>query len=49
MTIRIEHYIIGRDPYALGALDALMFLEKAVEAGLKGKVFSMMDVLKGTV
>jgi len=37
----------GRDVYALGTIDALLFLAGKVEQGVKGEVFSMIDVLKG--
>lgn len=40
------HNVNGRDIYAWGTLDAVGFLQKKVEAGEKGRVFSMMDVLK---
>ena len=48
-TVRIEftHNVNGRDVYALGTLDALIFLAKKVEDGARGKSFSMIDVLKG--
>jgi len=41
------HNINGRDVYAQGALDAAQYLAKKVSEGVKGKVFSMIDVLKG--
>ena len=48
-TVRIEftHNVNGRDVYALGTLDALIFLAKKVEDGARGKSFSMIDVLEG--
>ena len=48
-TVRFEftHNVNGRDVYALGTLDALIFLAKKVEDGARGKSFSMIDVLKG--
>ncbi|MBI4158802.1 dihydrodipicolinate reductase [Candidatus Woesearchaeota archaeon] len=42
-----KHNVNGRRVYAEGTLDALRFLQKKVEAGEKGKVYSMIDVLKG--
>jgi hypothetical protein len=33
--------------YTLGTLDALIFLSAKVEMGVKGKMFTMIDVLKG--
>jgi 4-hydroxy-tetrahydrodipicolinate reductase len=48
-TVRFEftHNVNGREIYALGTLDALLFLEKKAAAGERGRVFSMIDVLKG--
>jgi 4-hydroxy-tetrahydrodipicolinate reductase len=48
-TVHFEftHNVNGRDVYAMGTLDALIFLAKKLEQGSKGKVFSMIDVLKG--
>jgi 4-hydroxy-tetrahydrodipicolinate reductase len=49
-TVRFEftHNVNGRDVYAQGTLDALIYLDKKVAEGTKGQVFSMIDVLKGT-
>ena len=44
---QFTHNINGRDVYAAGTLDALRFLQQKVDAGEKGKVYSMIDVLKG--
>ena len=41
------HNINGRDIYSNGTLDAVVFLSKKIEEGAKGKVFSMIDMLKG--
>ena len=48
-TVHFEftHNVNGRDVYAMGTLDALIYLAKKLEQGSKGKVFSMIDVLKG--
>jgi len=48
-TVRFEftHNVNGRDVYAQGTLDALIYLDKKVAEGAKGQVFSMIDVLKG--
>ena len=48
-TVHLEftHNVNGRDVYAMGTLDALMHLDKKIKQGSKGKVFSMIDVLKG--
>ncbi|MBF0120514.1 MAG: dihydrodipicolinate reductase [Desulfobacterales bacterium] len=42
-----SHNVNGREIYAKGTLDAVCFLSKKIAAGIKGKVFSMIDVLKG--
>ena len=49
-TVRFEftHNVNGRDVYAQGTLDALIYLDKKVAEGVQGQVFSMIDVLKGT-
>ena len=48
-TVRFEftHNVNGREIYVLGTLDALLFLRDRVAAGMQGRVFSMIDVLKG--
>ncbi|MBI2107295.1 dihydrodipicolinate reductase [Candidatus Woesearchaeota archaeon] len=47
VLFQFTHNLNGRRPYAEPTLDALTFLEKKVVAGEKGKVYSMIDVLKG--
>ena len=48
-TVRFEftHNVNGRMVYTLGTLDALLFLSAKVEAGVSGRMFTMIDVLKG--
>lgn len=48
-TVRFQfvHNVNGRDVYALGTLDAIRYLAAKVEAGIRGRVFTMIDVLKG--
>jgi 4-hydroxy-tetrahydrodipicolinate reductase len=48
-TVRFEftHNVNGREIYVLGTLDALLFLRDRVAAGTQGRMFSMIDVLKG--
>ena len=48
-TVRFEftHNVNGRDVYAQGTLDALVYLDKKIAEGAQGQVFSMIDVLKG--
>ncbi len=44
--IEFTHNVNGRGIYAAGTLDALKFLDKKVQAGERGEVYSMIDVLK---
>ncbi len=46
VVFEFTHNINGRDIYAEGSLDAVCFLHDQVSAGVKGRIFSMMDVLK---
>jgi 4-hydroxy-tetrahydrodipicolinate reductase len=48
-TVRFvfSHNVNGRDVYAKGTLDAIAYLDKKVKDGVKGTVFTMIDVLKG--
>lgn len=46
MHFEFVHNIGGRAPYVAGAMKALAFLAKQVQAGVKGHVSSMIDVLK---
>ena len=41
------HNVNGREVYVKGTLDAVVYLHRKVEAGSRGRVFSMIDVLKG--
>jgi 4-hydroxy-tetrahydrodipicolinate reductase len=49
-TVKFEftHNVNGRDIYAMGTLDAILFLNNRIKNGDTGRVFSMIDVLKGT-
>ena len=49
-TVRFQfvHNVNGRDVYALGTLDAIRYLVAKVGQGVTGRVFTMMDVLRGT-
>jgi len=49
-TVRFEftHNVNGRDIYAKGTLDAISYLYKRIEEGAKGRMFTMIDVLKQT-
>ncbi len=48
-TVRFEfiHNVNGRDVYAKGTLDAILYLSQKVNASTMGTVFTMADVLKG--
>jgi 4-hydroxy-tetrahydrodipicolinate reductase len=48
-TVRFEftHNVNGRDVYAQGTLDALIYLAAKVKEKTQGNVFTMIDVLKG--
>jgi 4-hydroxy-tetrahydrodipicolinate reductase len=47
-TVRFEfsHNVNGRDVYARGTLDALVYLNAKVSEGSQGTVYTMIDVLK---
>jgi 4-hydroxy-tetrahydrodipicolinate reductase len=47
-TVRFEftHNVNGRDVYARGTLDAVLYLKARVGEGAQGKVYTMIDVLK---
>lgn len=49
-TVRFEftHNVNGREIYAFGTLDALLYLHARVAAGERGRMFTMIDVLKGS-
>jgi len=48
-TVRFEftHNVNGREIYAHGTLDALRYLHARIAAGERGRMFTMIDVLKG--
>ncbi len=48
-TVRFEfvHNVNGREVYAHGTLDAIRYLAEKIEQGIEGRVFTMIDVLKG--
>jgi 4-hydroxy-tetrahydrodipicolinate reductase len=43
----ITHNVNGRDIYAAGTLDAVIFLAGKIAEGAEGSAFSMIDVLEG--
>jgi 4-hydroxy-tetrahydrodipicolinate reductase len=48
-TVRFEftHNVNGREVYARGTIDAILYLWDKVRAGAGGQMFTMIDVLKG--
>ena len=48
-TVRFQftHNVNGRDIYAKGTLDAVEYLSQKIREGIHGKVYTMIDVLKG--
>jgi 4-hydroxy-tetrahydrodipicolinate reductase len=47
-TVRFEfsHNVNGREIYAGGTIDALIYLKRKLDEGASGRVFTMIDVLK---
>lgn len=47
-TVRFEfsHNVNGREVYGRGTLDAVMYLSEKIKDGARGKVYTMIDVLK---
>jgi 4-hydroxy-tetrahydrodipicolinate reductase len=46
VTFEFTHNVNGRDVYALGTLDAVIYLHGKITQGIQGRVFSMIDVLQ---
>jgi len=46
VVFELKHNVEGRTVYAEGTADAVKFLGAKVASGMKGKVFSMIDVLQ---
>jgi 4-hydroxy-tetrahydrodipicolinate reductase len=44
---QFTHNVNGREIYAAGTLDAILYLADKIGKGAAGRVFSMIDVLKG--
>ncbi|MBA4369117.1 MAG: dihydrodipicolinate reductase [Desulfobacterium sp.] len=42
-----KHNVNGREIYSSGTFDAVVFLSKQIKNGERGRVFTMIDVLKG--
>jgi 4-hydroxy-tetrahydrodipicolinate reductase len=49
-TVHFEfsHNVNGREVYGRGTLDAVMYLSERIKEGASGKVYTMIDVLKGS-
>jgi 4-hydroxy-tetrahydrodipicolinate reductase len=47
VLFEFTHNVNGRDIYAKGTLDAVSYLFAKVKQGAKGKLYTMIDVLKG--
>ena len=47
VIFEFKHNVNGRDIYAAGTMDAVAFLNQKRKAGEGGKIYSMIDVLKG--
>ena len=49
-TVQFEftHNVNGRKIYVRGTVDAILYLSGKVQAGARGKIFTMIDVLKGS-
>jgi len=48
VSFEFSHNVNGRDVYAKGTLDAITYLHNKVQEGAKGRVYTMIDVLKGS-
>lgn len=49
-TVRFAftHNVNGREVYVRGTVDAILYLSKKVQAGARGQMFNMIDVLGGS-
>ena len=47
VTFEFSHNVNGREIYAGGTLDAIAYLNRKLAEGTRGKVFTMIDVLRG--
>lgn len=47
VEFKFVHNVNGRDVYAIGTLDAIVFLHKKLRLHACGQAFTMIDVLKG--
>lgn len=47
VLFQFTHNVNGRDVYADGTISGINYLAQKIQSGEKGKVYTMMDVLKG--
>ena len=47
VLFRFTHNVNGRETYTTGTIDAIRYLNEKIIAGEKGRVYNMIDVLKG--
>jgi 4-hydroxy-tetrahydrodipicolinate reductase len=47
VVFEFQHNVNGRDVYAEGTIDAVCYLDRQLKAGAVGRVYTMIDVLKG--
>ena len=45
VVLEFKHNVCGREVYAEGTVDAVIFLSRQIEAGKEQKFYSMIDVL----
>jgi len=48
VMFEFKHNVNGREVYGEGTGDAVVFLDRQIAAGARGRIFSMIDVLKKT-
>ncbi|WP_319409620.1 dihydrodipicolinate reductase [uncultured Desulfosarcina sp.] len=47
VVFEFQHNVNGREIYAEGTMDAVCYLDRKLKEGEKGRIFTMIDVLKG--
>jgi 4-hydroxy-tetrahydrodipicolinate reductase len=48
VSFEFSHNVNGREVYGRGTLDAVMYLSERIKEGASGRVYTMIDVLKGS-
>ena len=46
VVFEFQHNVNGREIYAEGTMDAVCYLDRKIKNGEKGRIFTMIDVLK---